>query len=200
MPAVGWIGHPLGAHGTPKFHQPSWRRWSTALPLPTPSSPSGRGLPLPLPPPLDQDGGGFPKSALRGDLWGSQGATPQERFKTAPNGQRAPQRDAQISPNPKEISCVSLSRRFASNGHPKPQDGSNMAQEGPRSSPRQPQDRPKSARSKSAVAVVKTRSQDEVANKSVFRGCLKRNCRFDGPQAPFPKSFFKKVSSETPLC
>ena len=44
------------------------------------------------------------------------------------------------------------SRLFASNGHPRPQDGSKMAQEGPKRGPREPQDGPKSAQERSKSA------------------------------------------------
>ena len=53
---------------------------------------------------------------------------------------------------PKENQCVWPSRLFASDCHPRPQDGSKMAQEGPKRGPREPQDGPKSAQERSKSA------------------------------------------------
>ena len=139
----------------------------------------GRGLPLLLPPPLDLDGGGRDtlerprcvqdgsKSASESPRWHprwlktAQDASrwprrcskrPQDRPKTAPRGKIASQgglQDAKILQKPKGNQCFLPSRLFASDGHPRPQDGSKKAQEGPKRGPREPQDGPKSAQERS---------------------------------------------------
>eukprot|EP00959_Pyramimonas_sp_CCMP1952_P221489 4630114-Pyramimonas_sp.AAC.1 len=48
-------------------------------------------------------------------------------------------------PTPEDSPSVWLSRLFASDGHPRPQDGSTMAQEGSTRGSREPQDGPKNA-------------------------------------------------------
>ena len=61
---------------------------------------------------------------------------PQDRLKTASSGQGASQggpREANIFQKPKENQCVWASPLFASDGLLRPQDGSKMAQEGPKS-------------------------------------------------------------------
>ena len=67
----------------------------------------------------------------------------QDRLKTASRGQGASQggpREAKILQTPKENQCFWPSRLFASDGLLRPQDGSKMAQEGPKRGPRGPQE------------------------------------------------------------
>ena len=86
---------------------------------------------------------------------------PQDGSQDAPRGPKnSPRRlkvakepeEAKILPKPKEVTCVLLSRLFASGGNSRPQDGSKMAQEGPKRGPREPQDGPKSAQERSKSA------------------------------------------------
>eukprot|EP00959_Pyramimonas_sp_CCMP1952_P370145 7751914-Pyramimonas_sp.AAC.1 len=55
---------------------------------------------------------------------------PQDRSKTAPSGQRAPQGGPPKKLTSEEHLCIWLSRLFASDGHQKPQDGPKVAREG----------------------------------------------------------------------
>eukprot|EP00959_Pyramimonas_sp_CCMP1952_P462498 9483349-Pyramimonas_sp.AAC.1 len=73
---------------------------------------------------------------------------PKMAPKTAPSGQKAPPRgpeEAKSFPGPWENQCFWLSCLFASDGHPRAQDGSEMAHEGPKRVSREPRDGPKSA-------------------------------------------------------
>ena len=85
-----------------------------------------------------------------------------DRPKAAPTGHGAFQRSRQETKTlqtPKENNACLPSRLFASDGPPRPQDGSKMAQENPKRGPREPQDGSKSAqdRPKSAPRGVQER-------------------------------------------
>ena len=72
----------------------------------------------------------------------------QDGSKTVSSALRAlqgPPQEAKMAPKPKENQCFLPSRLFASDGLLRPQDGSKMAQEGPKRGPRGPQERPKRA-------------------------------------------------------
>ena len=72
----------------------------------------------------------------------------QDRPKTAPRGHRASQgrsQEAKILKKPEENLCFWLSRLFASDVLWRPQDGPKIAQESPKTGPREAQDGPKSA-------------------------------------------------------
>ena len=72
----------------------------------------------------------------------------QDRPKTAPGGHGTSQgrpRDAKTFQTPKENHSVLPSRPFASDALLRPQDGPKMAQESPKTGPREAQDGPKSA-------------------------------------------------------
>ena len=79
----------------------------------------------------------------------------QDRLKTASRGQGASQggpREAKILQKPKEEQCCWASPLFASDGLLRPQDGSKMAQEGPKRGPRGPPNCPKRCQERSRRA------------------------------------------------
>eukprot|EP00959_Pyramimonas_sp_CCMP1952_P122310 2556832-Pyramimonas_sp.AAC.1 len=101
-------------------------------------------------PPRAQDGlqdrTRYPKMVQ--DSYQHASKSSRDRLTTAPSAFRSLQGGTQEA-TIYQIPCVFFrrvlhSRRFASDGLLRPQDGSNMAQEGPKRGPGGPQDRPKS--------------------------------------------------------
>ena len=139
-----------------KSHQPSGRRWSRAFPLPAPFFPFWAGRPA-----SGQSVQHCPRwlhERLREPKMTSKIA--QDGFQDAPRCPKtAPRRLLVATEPPKDASerpkscqnqmkkktCVLPSGLFASDGLPRPQDGSTMAQESSKRCPRGPQDGPKSA-------------------------------------------------------